>query len=100
MTEFPCITQPDWSTKEDFYALHHIKGIVRDASNLNQPANLRVWADKMAAEIGQDDLIDDFHRIKIKLSEIITEDVEKKGVVKPAHRVVLEGYPKTPREAG
>ena len=51
----------------------------------------------MAAEIGQDDLIEDFHRIKVKLSDIIIEDVEKKeGVLKLARRVVSEGYPRTP----
>ena len=101
MTEFPCIKQPAWSTKEAFYALHHLKGIVRDVNNLNQPAKLRDWSNKMAGEIDQDDLMDDFHRIKVKLSEIIIEDVDKKGgVLKPAHRVVSEGYPRTPREAG
>ena len=40
VTEFTCIKQPECNTKEAFYALHHLKGIVRDASNLNQPANL------------------------------------------------------------
>ena len=79
VTEFPCIKQPAWSTKEAFYALHHLKGIVRDASNLKQPAKLRVWADKMAVEIEQNDLIEDFHRIKVKLSEIILKDVGIKG---------------------
>ena len=79
VTEFPCIKQPEWSTKEAFYALHYLKGIVRDASNFNQLAKLRVWADKMSVEIEQDDLIEDFHRIKVKLSDIILEDVKIKG---------------------
>ena len=39
----------------------------------------QVKADKMSAEIEQDDLIEDFHRIKVKLSDIILEDVERKG---------------------
>ena len=33
----------------------------------------------MVTEIEQDDLIEDFHRIKVKLSDIILEDVGRKG---------------------
>jgi hypothetical protein len=79
VTEFPCIKQPAGSLKEAFYALHHIKGIVRDQDNLNQPNRLRDWSNHMAGEISDADLREDFHRIRVKLSEIILEDVNTKG---------------------
>jgi len=79
VTEFPCIKQPAGSMKEAFYALHHLKGIVRDSDNLNQPARLRDWSHYMAGEITDGDLREDFHRIQVKLSEIILEDVNTKG---------------------
>jgi hypothetical protein len=39
-TKFPCIKQPPSSVKEAFYALHHMKGIVRDSRIRALPANL------------------------------------------------------------
>jgi hypothetical protein len=39
-TKFPCIKQPPGSVKEAFYALHHMKGIVRDSRIRALPANL------------------------------------------------------------
>jgi len=78
VTEFPCVKQPESSTKEPFYAIYHLKGIVRDAVSLNFPSRLRDWADTTAT-VNQDDLREHFHRIKVKISEIIIEDVNKKG---------------------
>ena len=63
VTEFPCIKQPAGSMKEAFYALHHLKGFVRDAEIMNQPARIREWSEKMAGEIDDADLREDFHRI-------------------------------------
>ena len=79
ITEFPCIKQPVGSVKEAFYALHHLKGIVWDADNMNQPARLRDWSNRMAGEMSDADIRDDFHRIQVQLSQIILEDVQKNG---------------------
>ena len=38
--EFPCVKQPQGSTKEAFYALHHLKGFVRVCQNLTVPSSL------------------------------------------------------------
>ena len=61
-TKFPCIKQMQGSVKEAFYALHHIKGFMRDSRNEALPANLRHWATKFA-EIEDADLMEDFCRI-------------------------------------
>jgi hypothetical protein len=45
--------------KEAFYALHHLKGIVRDSRIRALPANLQQWAKKFAA-IDDADLMEDF----------------------------------------
>ena len=79
VTEFPCIKQPAGTIKEAFYALHHLKGLVRDAEIMNAPPSLREWSTKMARVINDSDLREDFHRIQVKLSEIILEDVNTKG---------------------
>jgi hypothetical protein len=78
VTEFPCIKQPTGSTKEAFYALHHLKGFVRDAEMMNLPSSIRDWSNKMAGDIDDADLREVFHRILVKLSEIISEDVNKR----------------------
>ena len=79
VTEFPCIKQPADSVKDAFYALHHLKGFVRDAELMNMPPRIQEWSNKMAGEINDADLREDFHRIQVKLSEIIVEDVNRKG---------------------
>ena len=79
VTEFPCIKQPVGSTNEAFYALHLLKGFVQDAEIMNHPATIREWSDKMGGEIDDADLREDFHRIQVKLSEIILEDVNRIG---------------------
>jgi hypothetical protein len=71
---FPCIKQPDDSMKEAFYVLHHLKGFVADAEMMRLPPSKRD-PKKMAGEISDADLREDFHRIQVKLSEIIVEDV-------------------------
>jgi hypothetical protein len=71
---FPCIKQPDDSMKEAFYVLHHLKGFVADAEMMRLPPSMRD-TNKMAGEINDADLREDFHRIQVKLSEIIVENV-------------------------
>ncbi|KAK1621331.1 hypothetical protein QYE76_026848 [Lolium multiflorum] len=72
--EFPCVKQPENSTLEAFYVMHHLKGFVRDSQNLRLPSALRGWAEKLA-RINDDDLREDFHDTKVKLSHIIIQDV-------------------------
>ncbi|KAK1626282.1 hypothetical protein QYE76_000597 [Lolium multiflorum] len=71
---FPCIKQPAGSIKEAFYVLHHLKGFVEDAEMMSLPPSKRDPI-KMSREISDDDLREDFHRIQVKLSEIILQDV-------------------------
>lgn len=71
---FPCIKQPDDSIKEAFYVLHHLKVFVADAEMMSLPPGMRD-PQKMAGEITDADLREDFHRIQVKLSEILVEDV-------------------------
>ena len=79
VTEFPCIKQPAGSVKDSFYALHHLKGIVRDVEMMKHPDTVREWSTKFAGEINDGDLREDFHRIQVKLSQIIIEDVNAQG---------------------
>ncbi|KAK1647216.1 hypothetical protein QYE76_065021 [Lolium multiflorum] len=53
--EFPCVKQPENSTLDAFYVMHHLKGFVRDSQNLRLPSALRGWAEKLA-RINDDDL--------------------------------------------
>src|SRR3954471_20318382 len=64
--DFPCIKQPAGSIKEAFYVLHHLKGFVEDAEMMCLPPSQRDPI-KMAGEINDDDLREDFHRIQVKL---------------------------------
>lgn len=77
-TKFPCVKQPPGSVKEAFYALHHIKGFMRDSRNDALPANLRHWATKLAA-IEDADLMEDFWRIQTQICLCIREDVQTNG---------------------
>src|SRR6266480_1609638 len=74
---FPCIKQPEHSMKEAFYVLHHLKSFVTDAELMLLPPSKRDNS-KMAGEISDADLREDFHRIQVKLSEIILEDVQNR----------------------
>lgn len=79
--EFPCVKEPaTGGAKEAFYAMHHLKGFVRDCQNLTLPSSFRAWAENLARR-DDDDLREDFHRIQVKLSEIIVEDVNTRGGV-------------------
>src|SRR4051812_45567419 len=60
--------------------MHHLKGFVRDCQNLTLPSSLQAWAENLV-QSDNDDLRDDLHRIQVKLSEIIVEDVNTRGGV-------------------
>ena len=79
VTEFSCIKQPANSVKDYFYALHQLKGMVRDAEMMKHPDTIREWSARYAGDINDADLREDFHRIQVKLSQIIIEDVETMG---------------------
>ncbi|KAK1652691.1 hypothetical protein QYE76_070496 [Lolium multiflorum] len=76
--EFPCVKQPENSTLDAFYVMHHLKGFVRDSQNLRLPSALRGWAEKLA-RINDDDLREDFQDTRVKISHIITQDVTTGG---------------------
>ncbi|KAK1693699.1 hypothetical protein QYE76_010396 [Lolium multiflorum] len=76
--DFPFIKQSADSIKEAFYVLHHLKGFVVDAEMMSLPPSQRDPI-KMAGEINDADLRVDFHRIPVKLSEIILENVSNRS---------------------
>jgi hypothetical protein len=78
VTEFPCVKQPTSSPREAFYALHHMRGFVRDQQQLTLPCHLQKWAQTLA-KIEDSDLRQEFFRIQTQLAEIIYQDVCKKG---------------------
>jgi hypothetical protein len=77
-TKFPCVMQPPGSVKEAFYAIHHLKGIVRDSRIRVLPSNLRPWAEKFAV-IDDADLMEDFWRIQTQIAQVLHEDVDSTG---------------------
>ena len=79
VTEFHYIQQPADSVKDSFYALHQLKGMVRDVEMIKHPDTIREWSTRYAGDINYADLIEDFHRIQLKLSQIIVEDVDHMG---------------------
>ena len=77
-TGFHCVKQLDGSVKEAYYALHHLKGIVRDCEKTKIPSGLAEYT-KMADGLTDADYRTDFHRIRLQLSTIILEDVIHKS---------------------
>ena len=75
---FRCIKQLPGSVKEAFYALHHLKGLVRDAEKTRIPSSLQEWT-KSKDALTDADYRQDFHRIILQLSTIILEDVIHKS---------------------
>ena len=43
-TMFPCVKQSPGCQKDAYYALHHMRAIVRDHNHLLLPNNLKDWA--------------------------------------------------------
>lgn len=79
-TKFPCVKQPPNSVKEAFYALHHLRAIVRDEHMFESPSSVRGWAEEQA-RIEDAELRDDFYRIQTQIANILHEDVITGGAL-------------------
>lgn len=73
-TTFPCVKQPPGSQKDAYYALHHMRAIIRDNNHLRLPNNLKYWAARLSA-IQDADIRQEFFRIQSEFAEIIHQDV-------------------------
>ena len=73
-TTFPCVKQPSGGQKDAYYALHHMRAIVRDHNHLLLPNNLKDWAARLSA-IQDADIRQEFFRIQSEFAEIIHQDV-------------------------
>ena len=73
-TMFPCVKQPPGGHKDAYYALHHMRAIVRDHNHLLLPNNLKDWAARLSA-IQDADISQEFFRIQSEFAEIIHQDV-------------------------
>ena len=71
---FPCVKQPPGGQKDAYYALHHMRAIVRDHNHLLLPNNLKDWAARLSA-IQDEDIRQEFFRIQSEFAEIIYQDV-------------------------
>ena len=76
-TEFPCVKQPKNSTREAYYAIHHIREFVEDKLQLRLPASLRAYRPDLA-NAKDADLRQELLRVQAKISNIINCDVCKK----------------------
>ena len=73
-TTFCCVKQPPGGQKDAYYALHHMRAIVRDHHQLLLPDNLKDWAASLLA-VQEADLRQEFFRIQSEFAEIIHQDV-------------------------
>ena len=73
-TMFPCVKYPRGGPKDAYYALHHMRAIVRDHNHLLLPNNVKDWAASLAA-IQDADIRQEFFRIQSEFAEIIHQDV-------------------------
>ncbi|XBI58828.1 hypothetical protein VPH35_040001 [Triticum aestivum] len=73
-TTFPCVKQSPGGQKDAYYALHHMRAIVRDHNHLLLPNNLKDWAARLSA-IQDADIRQEFFRIQSEFAEIIHQDV-------------------------
>ena len=72
-TKFCCVKQPPGGQKDAYYALHHMRAIVRDHNHLLLPNNLKDWAARLSA-IQDADIRQEFFRIQLEFAEIIHQD--------------------------
>ena len=61
-TMFPCVKQPPSAQKDAYYALHHMRAIVRGHNHLLLPNNLKDWAARLSA-IQDADIRQEFFQI-------------------------------------
>ena len=73
-TTFPCVKQLPGGQKDAYYALHHMRAIVRGHNHLLLPNNVKDWAASLAA-IQDADIRQEFFRIRSEFAEIIHQDV-------------------------
>ena len=73
-TTFACVKQPPGSQKDAYYALHHMRAIIRDSNHLRLPNNLKDWATRLSAILDAD-ITQEFFRIQSEFAEIIHQDV-------------------------
>ena len=71
---FCCVKQPPGGQKGAYYAIHHMRAIVRDHHQLLLPSKLKDWAASVSA-IQDADLRQEFFRIQSEFAEIIHQDV-------------------------
>ena len=74
VTTFPRVKQPPGGQKGAYYAIHHMRAIVRDHHQLLLPSKLKDWAKSVSA-IQDADLRQEFFRIQSEFAEIIHQDV-------------------------
>ena len=73
-TTFHCVKQTPGGQKDAYYALHHMRAIVRDHHHLLLLDSLKDWAARLSAT--QDaDLRQEFHHIQSEFADIIHQDV-------------------------
>ena len=73
-TTFCCVKQPPGGQKGAYYAIHHMRAIVRDHHQLLLPSRLKDWAASVSA-IQDADIRQEFFRIQSEFAEIIHQDV-------------------------
>ena len=73
-TMFCCVKQPPGGQKGAYYAIHHMRAIVRDHHHLLLPSKLKDWAASVSA-IQDADIRQEFFRIQSEFAEIIHQDV-------------------------
>ena len=74
VTTFPCVKQPPGGQKDAYYALHHMRAIVRDHHHLLLPDNLKDGVASLSA-IQDAGIRQEFFRIQSEFAEIIHQDV-------------------------
>ena len=80
--EFWCVKQPDDSTKDAFYALYHMKGVVLDSHNSTLPKedqDLQVWAKDRWGKTQGSNIRQAFFTIQEEMSELLHVQVMKSG---------------------
>ena len=73
-TTFCCVKQPPGGQKGAYYAIHHMRAIVRDHHQLLLPSKLKDWAASVSA-IQDADIRQEFFRIQSEFADIIHQDV-------------------------
>ena len=68
ITTFPCVKQPPGGQKDAYYALHHMRAIIRDHNHLLLPNSLKDWTARLSGIQGAD-LRQEFFRIQSEFAE-------------------------------